>query len=175
MSDCFDLLKEDFKIYRRPFISQGYYSLLVHRFGRMTRTIGFKPVYFLLRIVHIIFTKLCEIAFGIYIGAHVRIGRRFIIEHFGCIIIHSEAVIGDDVIVRQGVTIGNKVIDHPLDAPVIGNRVNIGAGAKILGKVVIGDDVDIGANAVVITDVPSNSIAVGVPARIIPKKSEIEV
>ena len=56
-------------------------------------------------------------------------------------------------------------------SPVIGNRVDIGAGAKVLGPIRIGDDVAIGANAVVITDVPSNSIAVGVPARILPRKS----
>ena len=79
-----------------------------------------------------------------------KIGRRLIIEHFGCIIIHNNAIIGDDVVIRQGVTIGNRSIDRPLDVPHIGNRVNIGAGAKLLGPITIGDDVNIGANAVVL-------------------------
>ena len=64
----------------------------------------------------------------------------------------------------RGVTIGNKRLDAPFDAPVIGSRVNVGAGAKILGAIQIGDDVDIGANAVVTKSVPPNSIAAGVPA-----------
>lgn len=163
------ILSEDFSSYRRALLSQGYWALLIHRFGSFSRSTNIPVLTFLLKVCHVILTKLCEIFFGIYIGAHVKIGRRFVIEHFGCIIIHSQTVIGDDVIVRQGVTIGNKVLDRPLDAPVIGNRVNIGAGAKLLGKIVIGNDVDIGANAVVITDVPDNCIAVGVPARIINK------
>jgi serine O-acetyltransferase len=69
--------------------------------------------------------------------------------------------------IRQGVTIGNRYLDRPMEAPVLGNRVIVGAGAKILGNVCIGDDVSIGANAVVLMDVPANSIAVGVPARIV--------
>ena len=103
-------------------------------------------------------------AFGISIGVTAKIGRRLVIEHFGCIIVHGHATLGDDVIIRQGVTIGNKRLDAPFDAPIIGNRVNVGAGAKILGAIQIGDDVDIGANAVVTKSVPPNSIAAGVPA-----------
>jgi serine O-acetyltransferase len=75
------------------------------------------------------------------------------------------------VILRNGVTIG---LRHRLHrgSPVIGNRCDIGAGAKLLGPIHIGDDVAIGANAVVITDVPSNSIAIGVPAKIRPRKAD---
>jgi len=71
-------------------------------------------------------------------------------------------------VIRNGVTVGLRRT-HERGAPVIGNRVDVGAGAKILGSIRIGDDVVIGANAVVIQDVPSNSLAVGVPARIIPR------
>ena len=104
---------------------------------------------------------------GVTIGVSAKIGRRLVIEHSGGIVVHGNSVIGDDCIIRQGVTIGNRRLDRPREAPHIGNRVNIGAGAKILGGVRIGDDVEIGANAVVIADVPSGAIAVGVPARII--------
>ena len=77
-------------------------------------------------------------------------------------------MIGERCILRQGVTIGLRHVND-LVAPRLGNDVSIGAGAKILGRVVIGDHVDIGANAVVLTNVPSYSSAVGIPARIIPK------
>jgi serine O-acetyltransferase len=113
-----------------------------------------------------------QILTGIDLPCEVKIGSRFRIEHFGGIIISGDAVIGDDVVVRNGVTIGLKRRDDP-GSPIIGNRVDIGAGAKILGKIRIGDDVMIGANAVVITDVPANCIAVGIPARIIPRKRSV--
>jgi serine O-acetyltransferase len=113
--------------------------------------------------------KISEILFGITIGVEAKIGKRLVIEHFGAIVIHGKTVIGDDCIIRQGVTIGNKTMNKPHDAPTLGNNVNVGAGAKILGKVIIGNNVDIGANAVVINDVPDNYIAVGVPAKLIKK------
>ena len=75
-------------------------------------------------------------------------------------------MIGDDVIIRQGVTIGNRHLDRPDDAPVIGNRVNIGSGAVILGAITIGDDVSIGSNSVVLDDVPAGSTVVGPRAAI---------
>ena len=75
---------------------------------------------------------------------------------------------GDDVVIRNGVTVGLKRT-HERGAPVIGNRVDIGAGAKILGAIRIGDDVVIGANAVVLQDVPPHSLAIGVPAQIRPR------
>jgi serine O-acetyltransferase len=115
-------------------------------------------------ILYVVLSKLSQILFGIQIGMNAQIGRRLIIEHFGGIIIHNNAIIGDDVVVRQGVTIGNRSLERPLEAPHIGNRVNIGAGAKLLGPIIIGDDVSIGANAVVLCDVPAGHIAVGVPA-----------
>ncbi|MGL5510902.1 MAG: serine O-acetyltransferase, partial [Microcoleaceae cyanobacterium] len=80
---------------------------------------------------------------------------------------HGYCSIGDDSIIRQGVTLGNRYLEKPLEAPHLGKRVNIGAGAKILGAVNIGDDVSIGANAVVLSDVPDGQAAVGIPAKII--------
>ena len=91
------------------------------------------------------------------------------IDHFGGVIVSGDTVIGDDVVIRNGVTIGLRRTGVR-GAPVIGNRVDIGTGAKILGTITIGDDVAIGANAVVLKDVPANSIAVGVPAKILPRK-----
>jgi serine O-acetyltransferase len=80
--------------------------------------------------------------------------------------------LGDDVVIRNGVTIGLKRTHQP-GAPVIGNRVDIGTGAKILGAITIGDDVVIGANAVVLQDIPAHCLAVGVPAVIKPRRSQL--
>ena len=95
------------------------------------------------------------------------------IEHFGGSIVSGDAVFGEDCIIRNGVTVGLRHTQQR-GSPTIGDRVDIGAGAKLLGPIRIGDDVAIGANAVVITDVPSNSIAVGIPARILPRVSGSE-
>lgn len=157
---------EDLRCYREGVLAQGFWALQFHRFGSTKHQFksSFKPLYYLIAIVHKILIKFSEMFFGISIGSNAQIGKGLIIEHFGSIIIHSNVVIGDHVIIRQGVTIGNRLIEAPDEAPVIGNYCNIGAGAKILGKVVVGDGASIGANAVVIKDVPANAIAVGVPA-----------
>jgi serine O-acetyltransferase len=110
-----------------------------------------------------------QILTGIDLPCEVKLGRRFKIEHFGGIVISGDTVIGDDVVVRNGVTLGLRRTGVA-GAPIIGNRVDIGAGAKVLGPIRIGDDVAIGANAVVLRDVPPNSIAVGVPAIIRARK-----
>jgi serine O-acetyltransferase len=96
------------------------------------------------------------------------IGERLMLPHPNGVVVHGEAVIGDDCMIMQQVTIGQL---SDIYTPVIGSRVYIGAGAKVLGKVVIGDGARIGANAVVLCDVPANWTAVGIPARLIPPKS----
>lgn len=96
-----------------------------------------------------------------------KIGEGFYIGHWGQIFISSQAVIGDNCNISQGVTIGVSNRGDNIGAPVIGDRVYIGPGVKIFGKVTIGNDVAIGANAVVTKDIPDNSVAVGIPARVI--------
>jgi len=161
---------DDLKVYREGLLAQGFWALQVYRFGHLRYRFQSKLIRIPLGIAHVILSKLIEITTGITIGVTAKIGKRLIIEHCGAIVVHGCTVIGDDCIIRQGVTFGIKNIDAPYDAPVLGDRVNVGAGAKLLGKILVGDDVDVGANAVVVTDVPSRSIAVGVPARIRPKK-----
>lgn len=158
---------EDLRVAREGLLSLGFWALQVYRFGHLRYRFSSKLVRIPLGILHLILAKLAEIVCGIEIGVAARIGRRLVIEHSGCIVIHGATVMGDDCIVRQGVTIGNRRIDDPHGAPVLGDRVNIGAGAKLLGRIHIGNDVDIGANAVVLDDVPDGALAVGVPARIV--------
>ncbi len=114
--------------------------------------------------------KFIQIVTGIELPCEAEIGKNFVIDHFGGIIISGYAKFGDNCRIRNGVVVGLRRVDEP-KAPVIGNNVDIGAGAKVLGPISVGDNVAIGANAVVIHDVPDNCIAAGVPAVIKPRRS----
>ena len=161
------LIVEDLKAQREGLLGLGYWALLTYRFGHARLVIRNRWLRLPWTILYVLLAKLAEIFCGVTIGATARIGRRFSIEHHGGIVIHGCAVIGDDCMIRQGVTIGNAGASDPLGAPILGNRVEIGAGAKIIGRVRVGDGAIIGANAVVVKDVPANSMVGGVPARLI--------
>lgn len=105
------------------------------------------------------------------IPSKAKIGGGLRIQHFGQIMIHDSVIIGKNATIYNGVTIGLKH-DTDLQGPVLGDNVYVGTGAKILGAIKIGNNESIVANAVVLTDVPDNSLAVGIPARIISRKSE---
>jgi serine O-acetyltransferase len=111
-----------------------------------------------------ILTQVTRFLTGIEIHPGATIGRRFFIDHGMGVVIGETAQIGDDVMVYHGVTLGGRTLRQVKRHPTVGNRVTIGAGAKILGPLSIGDDSAIGANAVVTRDVPADSIATGIPA-----------
>lgn len=104
---------------------------------------------------------------GIEIHPAVKIGKRFFIDHGTGVVIGETAEIGDDVTIYQGVTLGGTGKDTGKRHPTIGNNVMIGSGAKVLGPVKIGDNSKIAAGAVVLTDIPPDSTAVGVPAKVV--------
>jgi serine O-acetyltransferase len=111
--------------------------------------------------------------YGIELSDRTRIGRRLRIAHQNGIVIHGQAVIGDDCVIRQGVTLGargggrgSRTGKVP-GAPHLGDRVEIGVGAVLAGPIRIGDDVVIGPNAVVMTHVPAGAIVSAPPARVI--------
>lgn len=161
----FELIREDFRAHERDPWRQGVWALAVYRFGRWRYRVRpallRRPLSLLYK-----FMKIgVQISTGIDLPCETRVGRRLVIEHFGGIVVSGDSVIGDDVTLRHGVTLGLRRTGVA-GAPVIGNRVDIGAGAKILGPVHIGDGAVIGANAVVLCDVPAGALAVGVPARI---------
>jgi serine O-acetyltransferase len=106
---------------------------------------------------------------GIEIHPGATIGRRFFIDHGMGVVIGETTEIGDDVMLYHGVTLGGRSLAKTKRHPTIGNRVTVGAGAKVLGPVVVGDDSAIGANAVVTRDVPADSIATGIPAAVRPR------
>ncbi|MEB3052153.1 serine O-acetyltransferase EpsC [Mycolicibacter sp. MYC123] len=101
---------------------------------------------------------------GIEIHPGATIGKRFFIDHGMGVVIGETTEIGDDVMLYHGVTLGGRSLNHGKRHPTVGDRVTIGAGAKVLGPLHIGDDSAVGANSVVTHDVPPNSIATGIPA-----------
>ena len=164
----FTTLREDLAVYEGDWGCQGFWVMTVYRFGRWRY--GVRPA--LLRkffsMLYKMSFKAIQVVTGVELPCEVEVGRNFRIDHFGDIIISGYASFGENCILRNGVTVGLKNVEVKA-APQIGNNVNIGAGAKILGPITVGNNVDIGANSVVLCDVPDNSLAVGIPARIIRK------
>lgn len=111
-----------------------------------------------------ILSQLTRLLTGIEIHPGATIGRRFFIDHGMGVVIGETTEIGDDVMLYHGVTLGGRSLEHGKRHPTVGDRVTIGAGAKVLGPVHIGDDSAVGANAVVTHDIPPESIATGIPA-----------
>lgn len=148
----------------RGLLSQGFIALVVYRLFRWCyeRGIPTQPVRFFVE-------RFIEICTGISIPAQASIGKGLRIHHFGGIIIHSDAVVGKGCTIYQGVTLGDR--GGYGGAPRVGNFVQLGAGAKVLGEIEIGDRCCIGANAVVRSSIPPGCLAVGVPAVIKEKTS----
>ncbi len=111
--------------------------------------------------------KLHKVATGIQLPLCTDIGAGLRFFHYNCIIIAQEVVIGSNVSIHQGVTIGRVFNGKKAGVPTIGNNVVVFAGAKILGNVTVGDFAVIGANAVVTSDVPPHTVVAGVPAKVI--------
>ena len=109
---------------------------------------------------------------GIEIHPAVQIGKRFFIDHGTGVVIGETAVIGDNVTIYQGVTLGGTGKDTGKRHPTIGNGVMIGSGAKVLGPFKVGDYSNIASGAVVLDEIPPNSTAVGVPARVIKRNGK---
>ena len=152
----------------RGVCSQGFQALFVYRLFRWCaeRGIPTQPWRFFVE-------RFVEITTGISLPAQATIGKGLRIHHFGGIIVHSAARIGEHCTLYQGVTIGD--LGGWGGAPCIGNHVIIGAGAKLLGDIEVGDHCHVGANAVVRTSVPAGSLAVGVPAVVKPRAPRHEM
>ncbi len=160
-------IKEDWDAHGQDWTRPGFRAVAVQRFGVWRMTLQPKLLRAPFSILYRAMYRHVRNVYGIDLPYTVELGRRVVVEHQGAIVIHGNCFIGDDSIIRQGVTLGNRYLERPFDAPKLGDHVNVGAGAKILGNVTIGDDVNIGANAVVLSDIPPGKTAVGIPAKII--------
>jgi serine O-acetyltransferase len=161
-------LREDddsLRTFIRGLLSPGFQALFIYRLLRWCHDHRIPTQPFRLFIERFI-----EIITGIELPVRARIGKGLRLYHFGGTIIHSDTVIGEYCSIYHGVTCGD--LGGWGGTPRIGNRVIIGAGAKLLGDIEIGDDCRIGANAVVNTSVPTGCTAVGVPAVIKTRRAE---
>lgn len=164
------LVQEDWIAHGKDWTKPGLRAVVIHRFGVWRMGVQPKLLRAPLSILYGMLYRKVRNTYGIELPYTVNLGRRVVIEHQGNIVIHGCCTIGDDSIIRQGVTLGLRHVEKPFDAPKLGKRVNVGAGAKLFGNIEIGDDVNVGANAVVLCDVPSRATAVGIPAKIIKKE-----
>lgn len=126
------------------------------------------------RILARMFSNWSRFLTGIEIHPGATIGKRFVIDHGMGVVIGETAIIGDDVLMYHGVTLGGKENSAVDRHPIIGSHVVIGAGAKLIGRITIGDYCYVGANTVVTKDVPSGSTVVGQTGKILSKKEAAE-
>ncbi len=138
----------------------GYKAIRSHRRANFLQRHG-------LRLLARWESQRCVRRTGIEIHPAVKIGRRFFIDHGTGVVIGETTEIGDDCTLYQGVTLGGTGKDTGKRHPTLGDHVMVGAGAKVLGPIRIGNNVQIAAGAVVLTDIPDNCTAVGIPARVV--------
>lgn len=142
----------------------GLHAVLAHR---LAHALYKKGQFFAARAV----SQAARNATGIEIHPAAQIGKGLFIDHGCAVVIGETAIIGDNCTIYQGVTLGGTGKHVGKRHPTIGNNVMVGAGAKVLGPVVVGDNSKIAAGAVVLKDIPDNSTAVGIPARIVRGKN----
>ncbi len=174
----FSQVKEDIKtIYEKDpaaenllevlFCYPGLHALIMHR-------IAHKLNYWKIPLIPRIISNISRVLTGIEIHPAARIGRRFFIDHGMGVVIGATTIIGDDVLLYQGVTLGGTGNEHDKRHPTLHDNIVVGAGAKILGNIEIGSNSRIGAGSVVVDDVPENSTVVGIPGRIVKQKLLIQ-
>jgi len=159
-------IRDDLASHHGKWGAQGFWAMVIYRFGRWRYGIKSAPLRKPFSLLYKILFKLIQILTGIELPCEVILGKNFVIDHFGGIVISGFAQFGDNCRIRNGVVVGLAKADD-LCAPVFGDNVDIGTGAKVLGRITIGDNVVIGANAVVVSDVDAYAIVAGVPARVI--------
>ena len=172
----FDRIREDIAVIRERdpaarsaleimLLYNGYKAVRSHRMAHWCYNHNLK---FLARYI----SQRCVRCTGIEIHPAATIGRRLFIDHGTGVVIGETTIIGDDCTIYQGVTLGGTGKDKGKRHPTLGNHVMVGSGAKVLGPITIEDNVRIAAGAVVLQDIPSDSTAVGVPARVVRRKGE---
>lgn len=160
------LVFEDFETHGKKWFSEGFWTLFWHRFGNWRMNVRPRLLRAPLSAVYRLAFTTTRWVTGIELPYTVRVGRRVRLDHFGGMILVAQSI-GDETVVRHNTTFGIANSEEPDARPVIGRRVDIGAGAVIIGRVYVGDDAKIGANAVVVKDVMEGAVVGGVPAKVI--------
>ena len=143
----------------------GLHALLLHRFAHKLYK---KEIPLLPRII----SNISRIITGVEIHPGAQIGKQFFIDHGMGVVIGETTIIGDNVLVYQGVTLGGTGKETGKRHPTLKNDIVVGSGAKILGNITIGNNVRVGAGSVVIEDVPDDSTVVGIPGRVVVHKGQ---
>ena len=165
------ILKQDFteplrqdpacnSVFEIFFCYPGVWALINYRFAHFFYERGFK-------LIARAISGLTRIITAVDINPGAQIGRGVFFDHATGLVIGETAIIGDNCLIYQGVTLGGVSLEHGKRHPTLQNGVVVGAGAKVLGNITIGENSKIGANSVVVKDVAPNCTAVGVPARIL--------
>ena len=160
------LLREDRLTHDGSWLEQGFWAVAVHRFGNWRMGVRPRVARLPLSLIYKVMEKWVQWTCGITLPYTVKLGRRVRIWHHGGMVLHARSI-GDDVHIRQNTTFGVARRDRLYALPTIGDRVDIGCGAVLLGDISVGNDSVIGANAVVLKDVPPLSVAAGVPAKVV--------
>jgi serine O-acetyltransferase len=147
-------------------MSDGAISMILYRLQFFFNNVHLFPLSFSVHLLN-------KFLSGCVIGCGAKFKSGFTLMHPIGVVINSCVRGGHNVVIESCVTIGASKNGIPVESPILGNNVFIGSGAKVLGGIVIGNNVKIGANAVVITDIPDNSTAVGIPAKIISNNNDI--
>lgn len=145
-----------------------YPSIKAIIYHKLSHFLYLKKLYFLARLI----SERAKRKTGIEIHPGATIGKNLFIDHGMGVVIGETTIIGDNVILMHGVTLGGTGKEQGKRHPNIGNNVFIGCGAKILGNITIGDNTKIGANAVLLKDINDNHTAVGVPAKVVEEKKD---
>ena len=159
----FEQMRSDYKRHDSSLLNPALWAVLNYRFGVWALKLQFFPLRWLASKIYGLNLFFILLTSGIRLYREVKIGEDFHLIHSGNTSIHPKSIIGARCGIQQDVTIGNN--NDRDGAPIIGNDVFIGAGAKVLGPVTVGDGARIAANSLVITDVPPKATAIGVPAR----------
>jgi serine O-acetyltransferase len=167
------LLAEDFRTYDRNLMEPGFWAVAVHRFGNWRMSLRPRPLRAPATIVYRTLRTAVHWGWGIKLDYTVKVGRRVRIWHHGGMVLGARSI-GDDVHIRQNTTFGIPRRSELNAKPMIGDRVDIGCGAVLLGHIKIGADSVIGANSVVTRDVPPGALVVGNPARVVKSLAEAE-
>ena len=142
---------------------QGFHALLAYRVANKLYRMN---IPFIPRLI----SQIARFFTGIEIHPGATIGERFFIDHGMGVVIGETTIIGDDVLIYQGVTLGGTGKDTGKRHPTLENGVTVGAGAKVLGNITIGEGSNVGAGSVVVEDVPAHSTVVGIPGRVVQQR-----
>lgn len=158
------LIAEDFRTHDRMLSEPGFWVLALHRLGNARMDVRPRVVRAPLTLGYLVTERLVNWLWGIQLPYVVRVGRRVRIWHHGGTVLGARAI-GDDVHIRHNTTFGVLTRGQNTAKPIIGNRVDVGVGAVILGAITIGDGAQVGPNSVVLRDVPAGGVVMGIPAR----------